>query len=373
MTHSFTEKIIEILIANFKKDGEQVFQNSDLLKYINYKTKSANSGSKSRGSFGALYSIYTLTEDYCKNNFHKRKDYNIYEGATQKNLIDRQRELPFGRKLQNHYFQNRTNSEFRKLSPLSEFDRIIIHDQQNSKYWINENLLIIRIGKKKYNIAKAIIEIIDNYIDAKKSAFDNFIETCQKLIEIEIEQPAVIKSFILSLLEPNIDARVFEIVSYSILKAKYSEDSVYFGFTENTVEEVYLKLYKTGRTNANDGGIDFVMKPLGRFFQVTESTDVKKYFLDIDKLEKFPITFVIKSSDSTETILQKIKAGAKQQYSIETIIEKYMGCIEEIINLKMLKEAFDIVEKKGKVHEMLNEILKQSKVEFNYDEDEEIL
>lgn len=30
---------------------------------------------------------------------------------------------------------------------------------------------------------------------------------------------------------------------------------------------------KTGRTNANDGGIDFVTKPLGRFFQVTETLD----------------------------------------------------------------------------------------------------
>ena len=39
-----------------------------------------------------------------------------------------------------------------------------------------------------------------------------------------------------------------------------------------------IKLYKTGKTNANDGGIDFVMKPLGRFFQVTETLDFKKYF-----------------------------------------------------------------------------------------------
>lgn len=29
--------------------------------------------------------------------------------------------------------------------------------------------------------------------------------------------------------------------------------------------EDYLILYKTGCTNANDGGIDFVMKPLGTF------------------------------------------------------------------------------------------------------------
>ena len=371
MKYPFTDRIIEILTNHFDKDSEQIFQNSELLKYLNYKTKSANRGSKSRGSFGAIYSIYTLVEDYYLNNFHKRNDYNKYEGAIQNNLINRQRELPFGRKLQNHYFQNRTNSEYRKLLPLSEFDRIIIHDQQNSKYWINENQLKIKIGKHSYNIAEAVLEIINKYIETKRSAFDNFVETCEKLINIEKEQPNEIKLFILGLLEPNIDARIFEIVSYSILKSKYNEETVFFGFSEDTVEEENLKLFKTGRTNANDGGIDFVMKPLGRFFQVTETTDVKKYFLDIDKLEKFPITFVVKSIDSIDNILLKIKEGAEQQYSIETIVNKYIQSVEEIINLDKLKEAFEIVETKGKVNEVLNEILKQSKVEFNYDEDDD--
>lgn len=371
MKHAFTDRIIEILKKHFNNDSEQIFQNSELLKYLNYKTKSANRGSKSRGSFGAIYSIYTLVEDYYLNNFHKRDEYKKYEGAIQNNLINRQRELPFGRKLQNHYFQNRTNSEYRKLSPLSEFDRIIIHDQQNSKYWINENLLKINIGKKTYNIVEAVLEIVNAYIDTKRSAFDNFIDTCQKLINIEAEQPQEINQFIWGLLEPNIDARIFEIVSYSILKAKYNEETVFFGFTEDKIEEENLKLFKTGRTNANDGGIDFVMKPLGRFFQVTETTDVKKYFLDIDKLEKFPITFVVKSTDSIENLRAKIKEGAEQQYSIEAIVNKYIQSVEEIINLDKLKEAFEIVEAKGKVNDVLNEILKQSKVEFNYEEEDE--
>ena len=30
---------------------------------------------------------------------------------------------------------------------------------------------------------------------------------------------------------------------------------------------------KNGRTNENDGGIDFVVRPLGRFFQITETLD----------------------------------------------------------------------------------------------------
>ena len=148
MKHPFTSKILEILEKNFPTDFEQIYSNSELLNYINFKTKSANRGSKSRGSFGAIYSIYTLVEDYIQNGFHINGEYSSFEGATQTYLIRRQRELPFGAKLQNHYFQNRTNSEYKKTAPLSDFERIIIHDQKNSRYWINESLINLKIGGK---------------------------------------------------------------------------------------------------------------------------------------------------------------------------------------------------------------------------------
>ena len=72
------------------------------------------------------------------------------------------------------------------------------------------------------------------------------------------------------------------------------------------------------------------MKPCGRFFQVTETTDVNKYFLDIDKLEKFPITFVVKSTTSIENLMKSIRDGAVEQYAVEKVVEKYMDRIEEI-------------------------------------------
>ena len=372
MRHPFTEKILEILEKNFHDDFEQIFINSELLNYINYKTKSANRGSKSRGSFGAIYSIYTLVEDYIQNGFNQKDDYSNYEGATQTYLIKRQRELPFGRKLQNHYFQNRTNSEYKKTAPLSDFERIIVHDQKNSRYWINESLINITIGKKSFNLAESVIEIIDAYVEAKKSAFDKFIETCEQLKSISNEEPERIIEFISSLLAPNIDARIFEIISFSILKFFYFEQTVFFGFELDHIEEENLKLYKTGRTNANDGGIDFVMKPLGRFFQVTETTDVKKYFLDIDKLEKFPITFVIKSDDSLENLITHIRQNAKIQYTVQTIIDRYMSCIEEIITIQELINRFHVTVNQGYLNDILAEIIKQSKVEFNYQEEEDI-
>lgn len=369
MKHSFTEKIVEILTNHFGDEAESIFNNSEILKYINQKTISAHKGSKARGSFGNLYAIYVLVEDYLNEGFDKKGNYSKYEGAKFSRLFKRQRELPFGSKLQNHALNQRMNQEFIKYFPTCDFIPII-RVVETKRYWINTNLIELKVNKKTIHLAQAIVEIIDAYAASKRSAFESFIETCERLRDIEYKQPEEIKTFILGLLEPNIDARIFEIVSYSILKADYNDQTVFFGFTEDTIESENLKLYKTGRTNANDGGIDFVMKPLGRFFQVTETTDVKKYFLDIDKLEKFPITFVVKSTETEEKLIARIKEGAKQQYSVDAIVEKYVSCIEEIINISKLKASLESVEKKGNIPSILSEIIKQSKVEFNYEVEE---
>jgi len=131
-----------------------------------------------------------------------------------------------------------------------------------------------------------------------------------------------------------------------------------------------LALFKTGRTNANDGGIDFVMKPLGRFFQVTETMDVKKYFLDIDKVHRYPITFVIKTNEEIHNVKAGIEAKARKEYSVEAVVERYMSCIEEIINIPILLEYFAKAVKRLQVVEIFEEILLQSDVEFNFSSQE---
>lgn len=368
MKHNFTKIIKEVLEKYFGENSEKIFKKSELIQYLNIKTVSADRGSKSRGSFANIYAIYVLIEDYIKNAFHKKGKYSKHDGAKFSNLLKRQRELPFGAKLQNHALNHRMNQEFKKHFPTCDYIPII-RFVETKRYWINENLLVVNANNEKFNLAEATIEIIDKYVETKKSAFDNFIKTIEQFKTAEAKQPDKVKEFILSLIEPNVDARIFEIVSYSILKFFYKEQSIFFGFSMDTVEEESLKLYKTGRTNANDGGIDFVMKPLGRFFQVTETTDVKKYFLDIDKLEKFPVTFVVKSTTSINELKEIIRDGAIEQYSVEKVVEKYMDCIEEIINIDSLKQSLDEIEKEKNLENVLSEISKQSKVEFNYEED----
>jgi len=376
--HAFTSTIIEVLKQHFGDYAEDIFQNSALLGYLNNKTKAANRGSKARGAFANHYALYVVIEDYIQKGFYDGKGktpYSKYEGARFSDLFKRQRELPFGAKLQNHALNARLNDEFKKFYPTVGIPPII-RDVASQRYWIQEDLLNITIRHKDgtdhtYNIATSIIDIINAYVATKKAAFEGFLDTCRQIAELGKRDPKQAMDFVIQQLQPNVDARVFEIVSYAVLKAKYGLESVWIGESKETVAEECLVLYKTGRTNANDGGIDFVMRPLGRFFQVTETIDVNKYFLDIDKVQRFPITFVVKSDETADQIRAAIRAQAVAKYKIETIVESYMAAVDEIINVKNLAAAFDVVVKSGQLQNVMDEIVTQSKVEFNYNDDDE--
>lgn len=377
IAHTFTEQIEDILKRLYGAHAREVFEGSSLLGYLNLKTRAANRGSKARGAFANHYALYVVIEDYINKGFFDKSaklEYSKYEGARFTDLFRRQRELPFGAKLQNHALNARLNDEFRKFFP-TVGKPPIVRDVEKQRYWIQEDLLEVTItdesGKRKtYNIAPAIIAIIDAYVATKKAAFEGFLEACKQIAELGAKEPSQAIDFVVKQLQPNVDARVFEIVSYAVLKVKYGQESVWIGQSRDSVAEEMLVLYKTGRTNANDGGIDFVMKPLGRFFQVTETLDVNKYFLDIDKVQRFPITFVVKSDESVEQIRRAIRSQAVSKYKIEAVVDTYMKAVEEVINTKSLIEAFELVVKSARLQEVMEEIVVQSKVEFNYNDSE---
>jgi hypothetical protein len=364
--HEFTKTILQIIETELTVTGRDFIKHSQLLEYINIKTRSANRGSKSRGSFANLYAIYVLVEDYIKVVFDNHQDYTKYEGAIFTDLLKRQRELPFGAKLQNHALNHRLNEEYHKYFPTSN-DQIILRDVQNSRYWINRNMLLVDYNKKQYDISRTIMKIIDAYIQAKEDAFESFITTCEELQKISAQDKEKVFNFIVGLLEPNVDARLFEIVSFAILKYYYHDKKIFWGYSPDKLTEETLKLYKTGRTNANDGGMDFVMRPLGYFFQVTETLDIKKYLLDIEKIEHYPVRFVVKTTESRDEIYAHLRKGAIEQYSIEKIVNRYMDSIEDVVNIPQLILYFNEAVKNGYLNDILNEILVQSKVEFNYE------
>ena len=87
---------------------------------------------------------------------------------------------------------------------------------------------MINVGKVKLNLATTIIDIIDEYIKTKKSSFEIFINTCLELQNIDNTNTSTIEEFILKLLDKNVDARLFEIVSYSILKFYYYNKKIFW-------------------------------------------------------------------------------------------------------------------------------------------------
>lgn len=363
----FSARILEILADRFGTSrAHEIYRDSPLVGYLERKTRAANRGAKSRGSFANLYAIYVLVEDYLNEGFPDSGDYSEYEGARFSALFARQRQLPFGGKLQNHALNSRLNDEFHKYYP-DEIARPILRDVETQRYWISESLL--QYGKE--SLAEAVIEIIDAYVDARRGNFNKFLEDCRHIQGLDDSANDQKRAFIESLLDPSTDARLFEIASFAIMKTHYGTRTVWFGWEETSVSEESLTLYKTGRTNANDGGIDFVMRPLGRFFQVTETLDVKKYFLDIDKLLKFPITFVVKTSLPVETIRERLQEGAKAAFGVTRIVDKYMDAVEEIVNIPMLVELVDKSIQAGLLPEMIDELVLQSQVEFHLTDDEE--
>ena len=75
MENFFTANIKAILQKYFADKSDDIFEKSQLIQYINEKTRSANKGSKARSSFANLYAIYVIIEDYLANGFDKKRGY----------------------------------------------------------------------------------------------------------------------------------------------------------------------------------------------------------------------------------------------------------------------------------------------------------
>ena len=221
------------------------------------------------------------------------------------------------------------NGEFHNKIKDTVNDLIIVN---NGKYLIHIDYIYV----EGHDISLVSCKIIKKYIDllmAKDHALISILEELRGLTDYSEK-----KTKINALLTEDSEARIFEIISYAILKNHYKKITVFFGYTRDTIDEVAFELFKTGRTNANDGGIDFVMRPVGRFFQVTEVNNYDKYLLDIDKVMHFPISFVIKTKQSKKSVLDELERYIEQRSSGMIVLEeRYHKAIEEIITINELQ------------------------------------
>lgn len=322
--------IEEILKSDFKENYKNIFKNSELLQYIDKKTNAITGNSKSRKNLGNIYAIYAFLHFYSEKFYNNAEEYKKFDGFEYTDLWNFCKKQYGGEKIQNHALNNRLNTEFaNKIAKEPEKLLLIIN---GSKYLMHIDSIYVN----GIDISICVLKIIRRYIELLYEKDMKLIKDLDDLMnELDVTKK---RGKIFDLLDENSEARIFEIISYAILKAYYKNEKVYIGRSKENIKEEYLKLYKTGRTNANDGGIDFVMKPLGRFFQVTEVDNYDKYLLDMDKVLHFPITFVVKTNKKREDIEEELnqyillKSGG-----MEAIINNYKNSIEEIITINELK------------------------------------
>lgn len=331
-----TEDFIkEILKTDYPDDFQRIYDSNLLLQYLDKKMKAVHGNSKARKNLANIYVIYSILYFYTKDFYNKPKEYQQFDGYTYTHLFQFCRGLYGGSKLQNHSFNNRLNGEFKgKFRTVKDPNDLLISNE--GKYLLHIDYLYVD-GK---DISKTICKIIEKYVDLLIAKDHTLIDTLQHMKNsTDYSQK---KQQIHSLLVEDAEARIFEIISFSILKNHYKNIKVYFGYSLNSVKEEKLQLYKTGRTNANDGGIDFVMRPVGRFFQVTEVNNYDKYLLDIDKVMHFPISFVIKTKLSRQFVLKELnKYIATRANGMRVVEERYKKAIEEIITINELQNWID--------------------------------
>jgi len=340
-------------------DVDKFMDKSPLLKYLDLKTGAISGNTKTRRSLANIYAIYSILHFYSQDFYGKPNEYKEFGGYDYTKLFVFYRGLYGGEKLQNHALNSRVNGEFRnKIATESGNDLIVINE---GKYALHIDYLYV----DGIDISRMAIRIIKEYIQLLYSKDSKLISDIEELIEMKsIDEK---KAKISALINEQSEARIFEIISFSILKSHYKNIKVFFGFSREELKEQYLMLYKTGRTNANDGGgIDFVMRPIGRFFQVTEVTNsYDKYLLDIDKVMHFPITFVIKTLRDKNTVIAQMNNYIEQKSGGMRIIrERYQEAIEEIITINELRDWLIALDNQS-IDELLRDINKYYRLEMN--------
>lgn len=353
--------IRDILIDDYGSESQFIYDNSKLIQYLDKKMGAVHGDSKKRRSLASIYAIYSILNFYKDDYYNQPDKYRNFGGYDYMRLFNYYRSLYGGSKLQNHAFNSRVNGEFRNKFPSITNELIII---DNGKYLLHIDYLYV--GKR--DISKTCCKIIEKYVELlmeKDYALLKVLQNMEHMIDYGEKRKQIN-----NLLTEDAEARIFEIISYAILKNHYSNIKVYFGYSMETIKEEELQLFKTGRTNANDGGIDFVLRPVGRFFQVTEVDNYDKYLLDIDKVMHFPVTFVIKTRVSKDSVLKDLENYiAERANGMIVIKERYEKAIEEVITINELIEWTCSLENDD-IDEIIRSIDMCYKLEMNMDDEE---
>lgn len=328
--------IKDILIKDFSEDKwKDFYAKSDLIRYLNYKSGAIHGNCKTRRSLANWYAIYSILYFYDLKGFtNQREKYQKFQGFKYSELFDFQHTLLGGSRLQNHALNNRVNTEMVDRITGNNGKQLIINN--NGKYLIHPDYLYIN----GIDITPTALKIIKKYMSILYTKDHSFASNLKQMLNDKDLKKQLID--LKQLLNSDAEARIFEIISYCILATHYRGEHIFIGFSKESIKEEALKLYKTGRTNANDGGIDFVMRPLGRFFQVTEVGNYDKYFLDIDKINRYPLTFVVKTEKPAKEIKQELlDYGTEKSGGMALLESRYHKAVEDVITINELVKWID--------------------------------
>lgn len=365
MNRKVEEYIQTILKDKYGENWNVIYDHSELIQYLNLKSNAIHGDSHSRRSLANWYAIYAILAFYQEKGFvNNKKDYLQFEGFNYTPLFEFTRKQYGGEKLQNHGLNSRVNGEFiNKISKDTSKNLIVINE---GKYLIHPDYIYVNLDGQDIDLVPVVIDIIVKYQRILYEKDNQFAKTLSNIKNIADYNQQ--RNILIQILNKDTEARVFEIISYAILESHFKNTKVYIGFSLEDIKEQYLTIYKTGRTNANDGGIDFVMKPLGRFFQVTEVNQYDKYFLDIDKVNHYPITFVVKTQRTADSIYNELlNYGTEKSGGLKFLEEKYHSSIEEVITINELIQWMSELNKDD-INFLIDEIDHYFKLEMNITE-----
>ncbi len=211
--------IAEILRSEFPNDFQKIYDGSPLLQYLDQKMKAVHGNSKTRRNLANIYAIYSILHFYQEEFYEAQDRYREFEGYEYTKLLKFCRSLYGGYKIQNHALNSRVNGEFHNKTKDTNNDLIIIN---NGKYLIHICYLYV----EGHDISKATCKIITKYIDIISEKDAELLHILEKLkMTFNYSEK---KSKLITLLTEDTEARIFEIISYAILKSHYSNITVFF-------------------------------------------------------------------------------------------------------------------------------------------------
>lgn len=249
-----------------------------VVEYLVRKTRSADAGAKTRANYGNVYALAAICEHHL--GLVDRGLNPEEHPARYVSLQALMRSKPYGSRLQNHPLNHRLNEEFCRLT--RSLSGPVRRDVVAGSYWLDVAALVGSSGADGSALARWVVRAVDEYVSVRQSATSGLLARAA--------DPSKVCELLTEMLSGSSDARSFEVASYVVLACWFSRQFVGINGVGRT-----LQLHRLGRTNANDGGVDFLLQPLGRVFQVTEDLSGEKLVSDLDKLGSVCVTFVVKS------------------------------------------------------------------------------